>query len=79
MFLFIANCVISFCRYSLYLFNNSQLIYPLHFFMTFLVQILYISVVLKLAETKFTTMKILSIQNGMSIIVRSFVKRNERQ
>ena len=79
MFLFIANCVISFCRYLLYLFNNSHLIYPLHLFMTFLVQILYISVVLKLAETKITTMKILSIQNGMSIIVRSFVKRNERQ
>ena len=79
MFLFIANCVISFCRYLLYLFNNSHLIYPLHLFMTFLVQILYIPVVLKLAETKITTMKILSIQNGMSIIVRSFVKRNERQ
>ena len=79
MFLFIANCVICFCRYLLYLFNNLHLIYPLRLFMTFLVQILYISVVLILAETKITTMKILSIQNGMSIIVRSFVKRNERQ
>ena len=77
MFLFIANCVICFCRYLLYLFNNLHLIYPSHLFMTFLVQILYISVVLILI--KITTMKILSIQNGMSIIVRSFVKRNERQ
>ena len=77
MFLFIANCVICFCRYLLYLFNNLHLIHPLHLFMTFLVQILYISVVLILI--KITTMKILSIQNGMSIIVRSFVKRNERQ
>ena len=77
MFLFIANCVICFRRYLLYLFNNLHLIYPLHLFMTFLVQILYITVVLILI--KITTMKILSIQNGMSIIVRSFVKRNERQ
>ena len=79
MFLFIANCAICFCRYLLYLFNNLHLIYPLHLFMTLPIQTLYTSVFLILAETKITTMKILSIQNGMSIIVRSFVKRNERQ